>query len=456
MKKFSELSLSTQLLKSLDGLGYKEMTPVQRESLPIVLEGRDLIAQAKTGSGKTAAFGLGLLQKIEIDGFKIGGLILCPTRELANQVSEELRKLARHVYNMKIVTLCGGTPVYFHQRSLEHGAHVAVGTPGRILDLLKKGHLDIKEAHTLVLDEADRMLDMGFEESMREIMNFMPTKRQTLLFSATFPQEIEEISAAYQNKPAFVKIEAKENDRQIEQVFIDAKENDPMSLLKYAIDKYRISQAVVFCETKLEADDVAHLLRYQGYFADAIHGDLEQKERDEVLTLFTNGSLSFLVATDVAARGIDVKDLEAVINFSLSKEPAVHIHRIGRTGRAGKGIALSFVTKKTARRFENIEEKMGSKFKLQKLNTKASKADSFLPNMSTIRIESGKKNKMRPGDVLGALTAKGGLQGSQVGKINVFLFHTYVAVERAQVKKALEFLLKRPVKGKKMRAKIIR
>ena len=205
MKKFSELALSTQLLKSLDGLGYKEMTPIQRESLPSVLKGRDIIAQAKTGSGKTAAFGLGLLQKIEIDGFKIGGLVLCPTRELANQVSEELRKLARHVYNMKIVTLCGGTPVYFHQRSLEHGAHVAVGTPGRILDLLKKGHLNIDHAHTLVLDEADRMLDMGFEESMKDIMKFMPEKRQTLLFSATFPEKIEEISAAYQKDPKIVR-----------------------------------------------------------------------------------------------------------------------------------------------------------------------------------------------------------------------------------------------------------
>ena len=294
-QKFSSLPLSGQLLKSLDGLGFKTMTPIQEKSLPHILKGRDVIAKAKTGSGKTAAFGLGVLQNIEIDGFKIGSLILCPTRELANQVSEELRRLARHVYNLKIVTLTGGSPIYYQTRSLEHGAHIAVGTPGRVLDLLKKQNLNLDHLKSLVLDEADRMLDMGFEETMVEIMDFLPEERQTLLFSATYPEKIENMSTTYQKQPVSVEVVSKDDSSKIKQVFIDATSEDGESfnLLRYAISKYDVGQAVIFCETKAQTEEVAMLLRGQGYFADAIHGDLEQKTRDEVLALFASGSTSF-------------------------------------------------------------------------------------------------------------------------------------------------------------------
>jgi len=447
---FTSLPLKNSLLKNLDSLGYSEMTPIQAESLPPILAGSDVIAQAKTGSGKTAAFGIGLLSRLVESCFGVQGLVLCPTRELADQVGKELRRLARFTDNIKILVLCGGVPFGPQFASLEHGAHILVGTPGRILDHLQRGSLDLKTLRMLVLDEADRMLDMGFAEDLARIVASAPTNRQTLLFSATYPEAIADMSARVQQDPVTVKVEAVHDGGQIEQIFFMVKPGERIAATARLLGHYRPESSLVFCNTRKECQEVAEALQERGFSALAIHGDLEQRERDQVLARFANKSASVLVATDVAARGIDIKELSAVINFELTRDPEVHIHRIGRTGRAGaQGLALSLVTAAETRRVAAIEDYLGAEVaraELEALNMPT----SALPEapMVTLCIEGGRKNKMRPGDILGALTGEAGIPADEVGKINVFDFHTYVAIRRASAKLALARLGANKIKGR--------
>jgi len=454
---FSTLNIPIAQIANLDSLGYHKMTPIQAASLPIVLRGRDLIARAKTGSGKTAAFGLGLLQKVDPRVFRIQALVLCPTRELADQVGKELRRLAQGIPNIKLVSLVGGKPFGPQKGSLQHGAHIVVGTPGRILDHLTKQSLHLNSLQTLVLDEADRMLDMGFSEATARIVAQTPSTRQTLLFSATYPDSIKNLSRSIQRNPASVTVEAEHKPDVIEQVFYHVKTHERNNTLLAMFEHYQPESALVFCHTKKQCAEVATLLNQNRIEALPIHGDLDQRERDKVLVQFANNSYPVLVATDVAARGLDIKSLKAVINYELPRDPEIYVHRIGRTARAGAtGIALSIFTDAEQMRVTAIEE-YRSEACLYDVYASLDRHPGFELNakMATIQLDAGRKQKIRPGDVLGALTGDAGLAGASIGKIDIFDMCTFVAIERTALRKALNYLANGRVKGRTVKARKI-
>ncbi len=451
---FSSLKLHPGLLKNLGSLGYESMTPIQALSLPAILDGKDVIGQGKTGSGKTAAFGLGLLHKLNVKSYKVQSIVLCPTRELADQVSVEIRNLARAIHNIKILTLCGGAPFGPQIGSLEHGAHIVVGTPGRIEEHLRKKTLKLDHVEMLVLDEADRMLDMGFQDAIDDIVEKIPDNRQTLLFSATYPQEIEDIAMRVMNNPVVVNAPSTDEESTIKQYFYQINTDDErMNALRILLAKHKSESTLVFCNTKLDTQDVADELVHYGFYALAIHGDLDQRERDQALIRFSNKSVSVLVATDVAARGLDIDALDLVVNFNVAHDPEVHVHRIGRTGRAGRsGIAATLFNDRETRKLDALE-----------IDVTADElpSDSFLdkpikrPEMTTLKIDGGKKQKLRPGDIVGGLTGKDGIPGTAIGKITVSSNWSYVAVESGLVKAALTKIQNDKLKGKTFRVRIL-
>ncbi len=455
---FSSLALSPAMLSNLDQLGYQHMTQIQADSLPLILELRDLIAQAKTGSGKTAAFGIGILAKLNPTYFAIQALVLCPTRELADQVSNELRRLARFTENIKVLTLCGGTAMRPQMASLEHGAHIVVGTPGRIRDHIGRGSINLSTVQTLVLDEADRMVDMGFYEDIAGIVSACPTRRQTLLFSATYAEDIRKASASFLRDPALVKVEAQHTGDKIEQRFYEVAPEQRNAAVARLLQHYQPVSTLAFCNTKIHCRELAEELRAQGFSAMALYGDLEQRERDEILLQFANQSCSVLVATDVAARGLDISSLSAVINVDVTKDTEVHIHRIGRTGRGEeKGLALSLCAPNEKKWVRLIEEYQRTPVTWFDLNTLDAPNDTMLQApMRTLCIMGGKKDKLRPGDLLGALTGDVGLSKEQVGKINVFEFMTYVALDRRIADKTLAKLSSGNIKGRNFKMRLLR
>ena len=448
--EFSSLPLKPALLENIESLGYSHLTPIQAETLPHILEGKDVIAQAKTGSGKTAAFGIGLLSRLDFSSFRVQALILCPTRELADQVCKEIRTLARFTQNIKVLSLCGGVPFGPQLGSLEHGVHVVVGTPGRLQEHLRKRSLRLSNLKTLVLDEADRMLDMGFEEVISDVISYAPTHRQTLLFSATYNDPIREISKKFQYQPLSVTIDSRHHDNVIEQHFYRVEKSKRLNALGYLLAYHRPESSVVFCNTRRECQDITSALSDCGFSVQTFHGDLEQKHRDQVLVRFANKSCSILVATDVAARGLDIKELQAVINYDLPWDPEVYVHRIGRTGRAGnKGLALSLCTEQELDRVKSIEEYLNTSVKWDDVAPFQMHYESrFEPPMVTLWIDGGRKDKVRPGDILGALTGEGGIAGTAVGKIDIFDAHAYVAIKQESVDKALACLQKGKIKGR--------
>ncbi|WP_313338737.1 ATP-dependent RNA helicase DbpA [Stutzerimonas nitrititolerans] len=454
---FSDLPLGASTLANLASLGYAEMTPIQAQSLPIMLKGSDLIAQAKTGSGKTAAFGIALLEPLNPRYFGCQALVLCPTRELADQVAKELRRLARAADNIKILTLCGGVPIGPQIGSLEHGAHVIVGTPGRVQEHLKKGTLKLDGLNTLVLDEADRMLDMGFYDAIAEIIGQTPSRRQTLLFSATYPAGIEQLSAAFMRAPQQVRVEAMHDQKQIEQRFYEIDPAERMPAVMRILAGFRPESCVAFCFTRQQCQELVEYLGAKGISAMALHGDLEQRDRDQVLAMFANRSLSVLVATDVAARGLDIDALDMVINVELARDSEIHVHRIGRTGRAGKrGVAVSLVAPAEAHRARVIEERQQAPLDWYPLSAlKALPGEPLQPPMVTLCIAAGRKEKLRPGDILGALTGDAGIPGAQVGKIALFDFQAFVAVERGVARKALARLNAGKIKGRSLKVRVL-
>ena len=456
--QFSTLALNQGLLDNLASLKYLQMTPIQAQSLPLIVEGRDVIGQAKTGSGKTAAFGLGLLNKLNVKQFRVQSLILCPTRELADQVAKEIRSLARRIHNIKVLTLCGGVAFGPQKGSLQHGAHIVVGTPGRIEEHLRKKNLKLNHLITFILDEADRMLDMGFQPIINEISNYLPVKRQTLLFSATFPGDIERMSKRLMKKPVRIEVDSEHDMASIQQILyeIPDKGTRPTALIA-VLQQHQPVSALVFCQTKSLTEEIAAVLRDQGFMALAIHGDLEQRDREVRLFQFTNKSLTVLVATDVAARGLDIDSLDLVINYHLTKDPDVHIHRIGRTGRAGtSGIACSLYHSSEAYKLELIEGFTGQILEPIPMPQFSSSNQPAQAPMVTLQIDGGKKQKVRPGDILGALTGQNGIAGHQVGKINIFEQSAFVAVERSVAKQALAILRKGKLKGRSFRARRIK
>jgi ATP-independent RNA helicase DbpA len=455
MNRFSQLPLSAALIQGLEALAYMEMTPIQAASLPLILQGKDVIAQAKTGSGKTAAFGLGLLSRLEPGVSRVQALVLCPTRELADQVSKELRRLARFIANVKVLTLCGGISLRPQIASLVHEPHIVVGTPGRIQELLDKGHLSLDAVRVLVLDEADRMLDMGFAEAIAEVIAQTPAERQTLLFSATYANEIRSISRKVQRDPVEVTVESLLGSEEIEQMFYEVETPGKVDALAFLLSQHRPESALVFCNTKRDTQEVADQLATRGFSVLSLSGDLEQRDRDEVLVRFANKSCSVLVATDVAARGLDIKELQAVVSFELPSDPEIHVHRIGRTARAGhKGLALNLCSSREIGRVPAIEAAQGSPAQWGRLNlSQAVREPPLEPSMVTLIIDGGRQDKLRPGDIMGALTGDAGLPADAVGKIDTFATRTYVAIHRAHARKALDKLRTGKIKGRTFRVR---
>ena len=456
---FTSLGLKPELLSNLSTLGYDQMTPIQEQSLPDIIKGKDVIGQGKTGSGKTAAFGLGMLEKLDVKRFRIQSLVLCPTRELADQVAKEIRKLARGIHNIKVLTLCGGMPFGPQIGSLEHGAHIIVGTPGRIEEHVIKGTLNLENLNLLVLDEADRMLDMGFQPALDNIVKYSPDNRQTLLFSATFPNKIKYISERIMTDPIMVKVESQHDNSSISQHFYHVADNEErVEALRLLLLQHSPESTVVFCNTKKDAQMVADKLTTFGFSTLALHGDLEQRDRDQTLVRFSNKSANVLVATDVAARGLDIDALDAVINFNIALDTEVHVHRIGRTGRAGsKGIACSLHSDKESYKVALLEDYLNQKIVSEQLPDISVLNNPIMkPAMITIQIDGGKRDKVRPGDILGALTGENGIKGDQVGKINVSQNFSYVAVKRNSHKLALRKLETGKIKNRNFRTRVIR
>jgi len=456
--KFSSTALSEPLLQSIVALGYSDMTPIQAKSLPFILAGEDIIAKAKTGSGKTVAFGLGLLANLDASLYETQALVLCPTRELADQVSKAIRGLAAFMPNIKLLTLCGGVPIRHQLASLaQHAPHIVVGTPGRIKDHLTRKSLKLDAVQVLVLDEADRMLEMGFEEEVKAVVAETSSDKQTLLFSATYPDAIQAMSANIQHAPIEISVDEVHQAGQIEQLFYKVDEAEKLSALVSLLAQYQPESSVVFCNTKYACQQVAAGLAQQGYSVLALNGDLEQRERDQVLLRFANKSCSVLVATDVAARGLDIKELAAVMVYDLSADPQTHIHRIGRTGRAGqKGLAFSLCTAEELQRAKAIAAHQKMTLQWGTLTaTRGQKNKTLKPAMVTLVIDGGRKSKIRASDVLGALTGTAGLSGDEVGKIDIFDVRTYVAIKRASATIALTRLQEGTIKGRKLRVKTL-
>lgn len=456
---FSSLGLKEGLFNNLSSLGYDHMMPIQAQSLPLMLQGKDMIAQAKTGSGKTAAFGLSLLNRLNVALYAVQALVLCPTRELAEQVSQSLRLLARLIPNVKVLNLSGGMPMKPQLDSLRHGAHIIVGTPGRIQKHLDKTSLSLNNLQTLILDEADRMLDMGFFDAMKAVIACCPKARQTLLFSATYPPEIKQLASQFLIDPEKIVIDEVHTELAIEQRFYEvSNQANKFSLLKALLLHYQPLSTLIFCNTKEQTTQLTTLLNKEGFSANALNGDMEQADRDLAMIRFSHQSCSILVATDVAARGLDIKELPAVINYDLAFELDVHTHRIGRTGRAGnKGIAISLTTPANAERLCTMEQAFAQAITWgDSSELEAKDIKGLSPKMISLCLSAGKKDKIRPGDILGALTKDAGLAGDTIGKIDIRPLNSYVAIAKNHADKALQYFQTGTLKGRKVYVKKLR
>lgn len=458
---FLGLNLPPAQIENLTALGYEHMTAVQAQALPLALARKDLIAQARTGSGKTAAFGIALLCHLNPRDFGTQSLILCPTRELCTQVATEIRRLARYLPNIKVVVLCGGQSIGPQIGSLAHGAHVVVGTPGRIKDHLLKETLKLERINTLVLDEADRMLDMGFSEDIEYIIGETPADRQTLMFSATFPAHIDSLSAQYQNDAQRITVETVASETTIDQTYYLCGKKEEGTQRAEAVLRllYHFSpeSCAVFCNTRQSTTEIAQVLSDAGLVAMALHGEMEQRERDQVLIQFRNGSCQVLVATDVAARGLDIEQLPMVINADLPRDLEVYTHRIGRTGRAGnEGAALSLFFENERFRVDALLERSDNAGAAQIKTIESVPQTRDTPatcSKQTLSIAGGRKNKIRPGDILGTLTAEGGIAGTAIGRIDILEFASFVAIDIDQIEAAIAQLEARRIKGQKFKVR---
>jgi ATP-independent RNA helicase DbpA len=460
-REFRELALSPALLSVLDELGLKTLTPIQAQAIPALLAGKDVVGESRTGSGKTAAFGLPLLDRVNLKRRAPGALVLCPTRELAAQVGRELRKLGRKHPGLAVAVLAGGEPVRFQATALERGVHVVVGTPGRVVDHLRRNNLDLQQVETVVLDEADRMLEMGFQAEMEQILQALPTPRLTAFFSATFPRSIAALSQKYQRTPEHIRIESSpEEHADTRQLLIRVADAQKLEALVRALGRFPHESALIFTNLKATAAEIEQRLTSAGFSVASLHGDIEQFDRDRVLAKFRNGSTRVLVATDVAARGLHVDHLDLVVNFELPPQPEIYIHRIGRTGRAGKpGLALSLCNARDLARIALIERTTG--VKIEPLEADEAKATGPSPpahtaKTVTLRIAGGRKDKLRPGDILGALTGEaGGLAEADVGRIEIHDRFTYVAVSKGASAAAQRGLTQGRIKGKKFKVTLV-
>lgn len=442
MSSFETLSLRLELKTALKRLSFTAMTPIQRDAIPAILEGKDIVAQAATGSGKTLAFSLGILERINPRMFGTQSLILCPTRELAEQVAKVIRSLASEIGNIKVLTLCGGVPMKGQIHSLKHGAHIIVGTPGRVLKLLQTDAFEPSAVRFLVLDEADQMIDMGFIDDISAILQFTPSSRQTLLFSATFPESVQGIAQGLMNNPITIEIEHAVHKPRIEEIAYLC--NDKLSAIPHILQLHTITNTILFCNTKAEANVLHEDLNRQGIHTALLHGDMEQFERNETIIQFRNLSTPILVATDLLGRGIDIDGLDAIINVDIPQQIERYTHRIGRTGRAGKeGLAITLVGDYQMDRFQDL----GRSITPIELPI-PSKTNPITPPMRTICIDAGKKEKLRAGDIVGALIHECGLTKEEIGKIDQLDHLSYVAIPRNIAEEIYKKFINRAIKGK--------
>lgn len=516
--RFDDLNLYPQILRAIREMGFEEATPIQSKAIPVVMEGVDVIGQAQTGTGKTAAFGIPLLMKVDPHNKKTQAIVLCPTRELAIQVAEEVRCLAKYMHGVKVLPVYGGQDIVKQIRSLKGGAQIIIGTPGRVMDHLRRKTIKCEEVETIVLDEADEMLNMGFREDIETVLEYIPEERQTVLFSATMPKPILEITKKYQKDAVTIKVVKKElTVPNIEQYYYDVKRKDKVEVLSRLLDVYDPRLSLVFCNTKRMVDELTNALQGRGYFAEGLHGDMKQMQRDRVMNHFRNGKTEILVATDVAARGIDVDDVEAVFNFDLPQDDEYYVHRIGRTGRAGRtGRSFTFVKGKEVYKLKDIQRYCKTKILAQKIPsmedvvqvrlekimdhigtvieeedltsmvnmiekqvnesdyTAMDIAAAFLKlallgeeenaqksmenfefgdtgaeeGMVRLFINIGKKQHVRPGDILGAIAGESGMSGDLVGAIDMYDKYTFVEVPREYGKEVLRAMSHSKIKGK--------
>lgn len=425
------------------------MTQVQSLSIKPILEDNDVIVQSKTGSGKTVAFSIPLVNKLDVKRYRIQSLILAPTRELANQIAEEIRKLSRHIPNVKVLTLCGGTPYKPQVASLQRGAHIVVGTVGRVLQHINETKVDFSYVNTLVLDEADKMLDMGFYDEILKIVEYIPAKRQNLLFSATYEKNINALSKEVLNNPLFIENEEVHQSDSIKQKMFEVEELNKKSLLMALIESYKMDSLLIFCNTKIMCEELYDDLEDLGIRTLTLHSDLDQKLRDETVILFANGSYPILITTDIMSRGIDIQDIKYVLNYDIPRDETIYTHRIGRTARGeNSGVAITFYEKDESYKVTAIKDKFPD-IEFNNFDDVEKVNDAFIkPKYRTLLINGGKKQKLRAGDILGSLTAGIGMQKEDIGKINILDFVSYVAIKEEVFEEAFYKLQKKKIKGK--------
>lgn len=517
--RFEEMGLSEEIQKAVRYMGFEEASPIQAKAIPAMISGIDLIGQAQTGTGKTAAFGIPILEKVDPKLKKLQAIVLCPTRELAIQVADEIRNLSRYMHGITVLPIYGGQDIVKQIRSLKSGTQIVIGTPGRVMDHMRRKTMKLDFVHTVVLDEADEMLNMGFREDIEFVLSGVPEERQTVLFSATMPKPIMEITKKFQNNAKVIKVTKKElTVPNIEQYYYDVKPKKKEEVLSRLLDIYSPRLSVVFCNTKKQVDLLVNALLGRGYFAAGLHGDMKQEQRDRVMQGFRTGKTEILVATDVAARGIDVDEVEAVFNYDLPQDDEYYVHRIGRTGRAGReGRAFSFVSGKEVYKLKEIQRYCKTKIYAQKVpslndvaNTKMENilddvervieqedldmminaieervnnseftamdmAAAFLKiccgmtednknteendwefgdtgagedGMVRLFINIGKKQRVRPGDILGAIAGESGMDGKLIGTIDMYDKYTFVEVPREYAREVLNAMKNVKIKGK--------
>ena len=514
---FEEMCLDTRIMRAIAEMGFEQPSPIQAQSIPIAVEGKDMIGQARTGTGKTASFGIPMLQRINPKDKNLQAIVLCPTRELAIQSANEIRKLAKFLHGIKVLPIYGGQEISKQIRSLKGGVQIVIGTPGRVMDHLRRHTLKPQTVDIVVLDEADEMLNMGFREDIETILGQLPEERQTMLFSATMPKPILEIAKRYLHEPEIVKVIQKElTVTKIEQYYYEVNPRKKNEVLSRLLDMYDPSLSLVFCNTKRKVDELVADLKGRGYFAEGLHGDMKQSQRDRVMNGFRNGRTDILVATDVAARGIDVDDVEAVFNYDVPQDDEYYVHRIGRTGRAGReGRAFTLVVGKEIYKLKDIQRYCKTKIRRQPIpsvnDVAAIKVEKLLeqageliatdglgrmmdlleeyldgsdysatemaaallamqlgetsaqtlpkeefgdtgaePGMVRMFMNIGKKDRVRIGDILGAVAGESGMEGALVGTIDMYDNFSFVEVPQEYAAAVLEAMNHSKIKGRRV------
>lgn len=458
MATFKDLNLHAQLQQSLQELNISTPTPIQQEAIPLLLQGLDVAGQAETGSGKTAAYGLPLLQRVNTDIQQVQALVVVPTRELAVQVRQELKQFGKYIANLKISAFYGGHAFSQERASLAHPPQILVGTPGRLTDHLNRRTLDLSHVMQMIMDEADKLLEMGFEEELDKVIAALPPKRQMILFSATMDEDVKELIASSLKNPQFVKVSSNAIPTQVRLVGVKFGATQRQEILVSLLRHIEPKGIVVFVNNRMTTEELAAQLQAQGLAARALHGGMEQPDRDKTMTLFRNGTATVLVATDLAARGLDIAALNSIIHYELPIDAAAYLHRSGRTGRAGRGgTVYTLATTSDEKKLREWEQvRMDEWLSVDTLKEKTpAVAAELTAAFATLHISGGRKDKLSPRDIVGALIAEAGLPADQIGKIEVQDRQSFVAVPAKQRDSILAKLSNGKIKGRKYKVSLV-